>query len=67
MHQIRKLFENHSFSNITDHKLIALMQRFKKETNLGIENYQFHVNVGRDFKLQLMVLMIWTQFGLDSP
>jgi len=48
MHQIRKVFEKQSFSNITDHKLSALMQKFRKETNLGIENYQFHVDVGKD-------------------
>jgi len=50
MHQIRKLFENQSFSNITDQRLSALMQRFNKEINLGLENYQYHVDVGKDFK-----------------
>ena len=58
IHQIRKLIEEKSFPNITDHQLASLMGKFRKETNLGIGNYQFHVDVGKDFHSHKIVAAI---------
>ena len=47
MDQIRKFFDNESILNRTDYKLESLMRKFGVKTNFSLENYEFHVDVGK--------------------